>query len=117
DDEGGAALDDAGEAGLDAVAIADAAAGVGGEHERQAVALGELLGGGGRVVADADHLGARGHEVLVVVAELARLGGAAGGLVLGVEVEDHGLLAAEVREPDSLATGGGELEIWGGIAD
>src|SRR5215470_5958881 len=40
------------------------------------------------VGTDADHLRARGGENLVAVPERARLGRAAGGLVLGVEVQD-----------------------------
>ena len=43
------------------------------------------------VARHAEHHCPRLHEVLVAVAELHRLGGAAGGIVLGVEIQDDGL--------------------------
>src|SRR5215469_8813677 len=84
------------------VALADRAALVAEQRERQLMVVSE----GGMLVdgvgADADHLGARVGEHLVAVAEGARLGGAASGLVLGVKVQDHAALAEPVAEPDWL---------------
>jgi hypothetical protein len=49
------------------------------------------------------NVGAGILEVLVLIAEGARLLGAAGRVVLRIEIEDDGLLAAEVAELDRLA--------------
>jgi hypothetical protein len=56
-------------------------------------------------------------EVLVHVPEAARLLGAHQRVVLGIEVEDDVLLAAEVLELEVLAVGRGHVERWGGVTD
>ena len=83
----------------------------------QLVLAGELLVRGGRVGADADDLGAGLGEGVVAVAEAARLDGAAGGVVLRIEVEDDGALRPERREGDGLAGRGGQGEIGGLVSD
>ncbi len=62
--------------------------GVGEQAERQLVFGAEARMGLGAVLADADDVVAGGRELRVVVPEGAGLGGAAGGVVLGVEVDD-----------------------------
>ena len=82
----------------DTVALTDLAASVAEQREREVVVSGEpgvLVHGVG---ADPDHLGAGRGEHLVAVAEGARLGGAAAGLVPGVEVENHHVLGEAVAE-------------------
>ena len=69
-----------------------------------------------RIRTDPEHLGAGLGERLEAVAERARLGGAAGGVVLRVE-EEHDLgLAAEVGKPDRLARRRREREVGRGLA-
>src|SRR5258706_1692185 len=55
------------------------------------------------------------REVVVVVAQRARLLGASGRVVHGIEVKDQ-LPATEVLERDALAVGGDAFEIGGGVA-
>ena len=71
---------------------------------------------GHRVRADPDDLGAGVGENLVAVAERARLGGAAGGVVLGVEVQDDHPLAEPVLQPDLLTGLRREGEVGGLVA-
>ena len=66
---------------------------------------------------DADDLGAGVDEVLVGVAEGARLDGAAGRVVLRVEEEDDVLLAAIVRQRDLAALERRQAEVGGVVAD
>ena len=80
-----------------AVALDDLAVGVGEERERQVELLAEPAVARGAVLADAPDVGVGRGVVLVEVAELARLGVAAGRVVLGVEVQD-GPAAALVGE-------------------
>ena len=61
----------------------------------------EALVACGAVAADAEHLVALGQEAVVVVAQVAGLGGAARRAVLGVEVE-HQLLAGIIGQPDDI---------------
>jgi len=85
------------------VRLADPAALVGQQRERQLVAVGEGDVLVCRVGADPDHLGAGVGERLVAVTKRARLGGAARGVVLGVEVQDDHSLAEPVLQPDLFA--------------
>jgi len=85
------------------VGPADPAALVGQQRERQPVPVREAGVPVRRVRADPDHLGSGVGEGLVAVAERARLGGAAAGVVLGVEVQDDHPLAEPVLQPDLLA--------------
>jgi hypothetical protein len=99
------------------VRLADLAALVGQQRERQPVLAGEAGVLVRRVGADPDHLGARAAEGLVAVAERARLGGAAAGVVLGVEVQDYYPLADPVLQPDLLAGLRREGEVGCLVAD
>lgn len=72
------------------------------EVERQVVFGDETLVRGGTVAADTQHLIAQGKETLVVVAQIARLGGAARRAVFRIEIE-HQLLAFEVGQTNSGA--------------
>src|SRR5690606_26865933 len=80
------------------------------QAERQPVLVAEALVRRHRVGADPQDHGPQRLPLLVLVAETARLGGAAGGVVLGAEVEHH-RPAAAVRQPDGVAlvVGGGEV--------
>ena len=102
-DEEGAALD-----ALDLLAVHDLVLhhaehvaellfGVGDQLERQFERLLELFVAGHVVARDAEDHGAGLQEVLVLVAELHGFGGAAGGVVLGVEVQHHGLAQVRLR--------------------
>ena len=84
------------------VRLADLAALVGQQRERQLMVGRERGVPVDRVGADADHLGARIGEDLVAVAERACLPRAAAGLVLGVEVQDDHALPDPVLEPHLL---------------
>ena len=64
---------------------------------------------------DADHPGAGGLVVACAIAHAAGLGGAAGRVGAGIEVED-GRLALEVGEGDVVAVLVGEGEVGGGGA-
>lgn len=63
------------------------------------------------VAGDPDHFGPGGGEGVVLVAELAGLLGAPGGVGLGVEEEDNVLLTLELREADHVALGGLDLAV------
>ena len=76
------------------------------------VELGDLLG---RVGRDAEHDRVGRLVVGPVVAHAAGLGGAAGGVGLGIEVENDGL-AAQARQRDGVAVLVGEGEVGGGVA-
>ena len=80
----------------------DSMVGVGEEGERQAVLGAEFAVRAGLVRADAYDDGAPGQEEVVGVAETAGFLGAAGGVVLGVEIHDDGL-AAKRRQGYGLA--------------
>src|SRR2546426_8734129 len=80
----------------------DLAIGVGEQRERQPVLLRELRVRLARIRRDAEHHDARLLQILPEVAEPARLLGAAGRVVLGIEVDDD-VLALEVGERDGLA--------------
>ena len=68
---------------------------VGDEVEGQFVFGDEFLMGGGGILADAQHFIAKRKKTLIVVAQVAGLGRAAWGAVLGIEIENE-LLASEV---------------------
>ncbi len=89
--------------------------GIGQQREGQAVLRLERSVRGGVVRRDADDDRALGLEVGVRVAEPARLLRSAGGVVLGVEVEDD-RPPSEVGEPDSLAGVVLELDLGRRIA-
>ena len=65
--------------------------------EWQAIFLGELLVRLDAVAADAQHRNATLLQRVPVVAEAARLGGAAGGIVLRIEIQHH-VMSTERRE-------------------
>src|SRR5262249_54910972 len=100
----------------DAVLLPDGAAAVREQGERQPVFGCELPVRLRRVGADADHLGARVLEVLVLVPERARFLRAAGRVVLRIEVEDDGL-PTELAQPDRLPGPIGEREVRRPFAD
>src|SRR6516162_8521420 len=68
------------------VTLPDSSALVAEQRERQVVSAGEGSVTASRVRTDPDHLGPGLGEDLVAVAEGARLGGTAWGVVLGIEV-------------------------------
>lgn len=83
--------------------VGDLAVRVGEQREVQAVPGDELLVALGGIKAHADHLDLLLLQVAHAVAQTARLLGAAGRLVLGIEVEQHDLLANVVGELPCLA--------------
>src|SRR5215470_2888318 len=83
---------------------------VGQQREGQVVAVAELGQLGWLVGRDAEHRDARRRQGTQVVAEIARLGGAAGGHRRRVEVDDH-LLPAQGRQAHRLAVGVGQGEV------
>src|SRR6267378_4368635 len=87
------------------------------QRKRELVLLPEVLMRLEPVGRDAKDHGMVLLELGVVVAEVAGFLGAAGSLVLGIEVEDHGLLALELPERDGLAGGRRQAEIRRGPAD
>jgi hypothetical protein len=91
------------ERGRHPVSLADPAALVGQQRERQPVLAREAGVPVRRVGADPDHLGSGVGERLIAVPEGARLGGASAGVVLGVEVQDHHPLTEPVLQPDLVA--------------
>ena len=72
---------------------------------------------GAVVAAHSDHLGTRRGEIVIGVAEGTGLRGAAGGLVLGIEVEHHRLSRQELAQTDGCAIGVRQGEVRGAIAD
>lgn len=86
--------------------------GVGDQLERQFQLGLEVLVRLHVVAAHAEHHGAGLDEVLVLVAELHGLGGAAGGVVLGVKIK-HYLFSEETAEIHSVSILVGALERWG----
>jgi hypothetical protein len=68
------------------------------------------------VARDAEHLGAGLDEVLVLVAELHGLGGAAGRVVLGVEIQNHRLAQVSLVA-DLDAAGGHGFKFGNGFVD
>src|ERR1700729_2791475 len=99
------------------VELAAQAALIGQERERQLVLSGEGRVLVGRVGADPDLLGAGVGEDLVTVTEGTGLGGAAAGVVLGVEVQHDDPLAEPVPEPPRLPPLRREGEVGGLVAD
>src|SRR5262245_49315668 len=100
-----------------AVLLAHRAAPVGEQEERQLVLGGEFLVRRLAVGADPDHLGAGVLQVLVLVTEGTGFLGAPRRVVLRVEVEDDGLLAAVVGQPDRATVPIRKGEIRRAIAD
>src|SRR6516162_2738828 len=105
--DGAVTVDDVGdparyqtEHGRYSVRLADLAAFVGEQRERQVVLAREPGMPVRRVGTDADHLGARVGEHLVAIAERARLCGAAARVVLGIEVQNYDARAEPVIQPD-----------------
>src|SRR5439155_24718852 len=74
--------------------LADRLVGVRKQLEREPHLFLEALVRGRRIARNAEHPGARAPELAVKVAKIRAFGGAAGGVVLGVEVQDQ-LLAAQ----------------------
>src|SRR5688572_30282860 len=83
--------------------------------EGQTLLLAELLVTRDRVLRDSQNHGVLGLEVGQRRLERARLGSAARGHVLGIEVEDD-FRAGEVGEPGVAAGGRRQVEIGGPIA-
>jgi len=83
----------------DPVTLANPAALIAEQREGELMMARERGVAFGRVGADPDHLGPDIGEHLQAVTESACLPGAAGGLVLGIEVQDHHPLAEPVAEP------------------
>src|SRR5262249_32327601 len=100
-----------------AVLLAHRAAPVGEQEERQLVLGGEFLVRRLAVGADPDHLGAGVLQVLVLVTEGTGFLGAPRRVVLRVEVEDDGLLAALVGQPYRATVPIRKGEIRRAIAD
>ncbi len=94
----------------------DFVVGVGQQMECESILGAELLVAVDRVNADAQDHGILGIELRQRVLELVRLNGAAGGHVLGIEVEDHPLAAIAI-ERDLLADLRGQREGGRGLAD
>jgi len=69
-----------------------------------------------RVARDAVDVEAGAPERLVVVAKVATLRGAAGRVVLGVEVEDQAF-AALISEAERAAAGAGKTEVRDRLAE
>ena len=86
------------------------------QGEGQGVLIDELGVAFGVVLADAQHLDAMALEAVPLIAEVAGFLGAAGGVVLGIEV-DHHPLAAEIFESNGLAVLIRKREIRGGVTD
>src|SRR6266511_261830 len=114
DQEGGAQYADGGLAVADfltpgAPSIDDLVVGVGQQREAQPVLVAEALVALGVVGRDADHRDAGGLEGGQVVVELAGFSSAAGGIVGGVEVDEH-LAALEIlqRHRGAVLVGKGE---------
>src|SRR5271170_4272066 len=101
----------------DPVALADLAPLVAEQREREIMVAGESGMLADRVRADPDYVGAGLGERLIAVAEGARLLGAAGSLVLGVEVQDDYAFAVPVAQPDRLAGLGREDEVGSPVSD
>ncbi|MNN12493.1 hypothetical protein D3C81_1254870 [compost metagenome] len=68
------------------------------------------------VTRHAKHLGIGCLEGRILITKALAFSGAAGGAVLGVEVEHH-LLTRKVCQADALATGGLGLEIGDGLVE
>src|SRR5262249_14143788 len=100
----------------DAILLGDRGVFIGGERERQLVFLLELVVRGGAVLGDADHGSAGLAEIGQCVAEAAGLSGAAAGVVLRIEVEDH-RLALELLQRDLAIAVGRHCEIGRLVAD
>src|SRR5262245_53680988 len=82
----------------------DLAVGIGQERERELVLRRELLVRGGAIRGDAEHDDPGLLQLLPGIAEAARFLGAAGRVVLRVEVDNH-VLALEVTGRHALAAG------------
>src|SRR5262249_1995461 len=92
------------------------AVGVAGERERQRMLLLELVMAGDTVARYADDGGVDAAKVRHVIAEVASLLGAAGRIVLRIEVENDAP-AGERRQRDRAATVGRHAERWRPVAD
>ena len=68
--------------------------------------------GGGAVPAYPKHLITQREETLVVVAQVAGLGGAARSAVLGIEVK-YKFLSGEIAQPDKVPVFVMPFKIWG----
>src|SRR5207247_6961642 len=96
---------------------ADFGAGIAQKEKRQPVLGRKCLVRGERIAADAKDDRVALLEVRVGVAEAARLHGAAGCGVLGIEIEDEMLLADEIPQADLLAPAAHASEVRGLRAD
>ena len=84
------------------VSLQDGQVGVGDEVERQVVFGDEVLVRFCTVAADAQHVIAQRQETLVVVAQVAGLGGAARSAVLGIKIK-HQFLSGKISQLDKVA--------------
>ena len=89
---------------------------VGQELERKLLLGLEVLVRFQRVARDAVDVHPGAAELAVQLAKVAALRGAAGGVVLGVEVEDQAL-AALISEPERAAAGAGKTEVGYRLAE
>ena len=99
-----------------AVGVGDGMVLVGQQRERQAELLAEGALAGRSLRADAPDVGAALVDGLVGVAELARLDGATGRVVLGIEVQDGPAPTLVVEVVDG-ARGIGQGDSGSGVAD
>ena len=90
--------------------------GVGDEVERQLIFGDELLVGSGRVTAHPQHFIAHRQKALVVVTQIASLGGAAWRTVLGVEIK-HKFFALKILQGNIVSVFVLALEIRGFCSD
>src|SRR5262249_57955264 len=86
------------------------------EREGKLVLLLELVVRGDAVAGDADHRGLDLPKFGKGIAEAAGFGGAAGGVVLGIEIK-HDLLPAQLRQADLAAPVGRKGEVRRLVAD
>src|SRR5260370_13651807 len=99
-----------------AVLLAHIGLGVGSEEEGQVVLLLELVVRCNRIFRYPDHHRIGPAVIRQRIAESAGLGGAAGGVILRVEIEHH-FLALQLRQGDAAVAVGGQGKIGGFVAN
>src|SRR5438477_11116227 len=100
----------------DTVFFADVGPRIGSENERELVLFLELVVRGDRVLRDPDHHRSRPAVIREGIAKSARLGGAAGRVVLGIKIKDD-FFALEGGQCDTAVAVGGQREVRGFFAD
>lgn len=99
------------EGGRYAIGLAHRAVAVAEQEEGQAVLAGEPGVSLRSIGTDADHFGAGLFEILVLIPKGAGFGSAAGGVVLGVEIE-HDLAGAQRGKRDASTPVARQGEVW-----